>query len=215
MTDSNEYVIVSYIPFLEGEAGKFLDLDKDSISNLDNILKDSPSGAADGCLWMSDEGSPYPVFIMERGLDLVEHMKVWSEGELENWFKLSFLEKDGKYAIALSPNLNKSMERWKITFQLKTGFPPPEGKYNFIFQPIFFVSGGSTAFHLVKDKLRDEVYVGFIDSDKVDMENPQNMDPHIFRVGPFTIDEENFKSYLEKVINESIEPGAQSITFNS
>jgi hypothetical protein len=161
-------LVFSYFPMLVCEPGTtfFGSEIEDNIPEMQNYFDSLPSGQADACLWCMDEdGSASIVLLMEDAKPIAEHLNYWSEEKPEEWFTLSIIESDSKYAVALAPNLDRSFERWKITFQLKTGFPPPvyeEEKY--FFKPLFFVAKSKTSFLQSKNHIRNKSRVGLIDS---------------------------------------------------
>lgn len=159
------YVVVSYWPLLMGPAGAMHELKSEDVKALSEFIEKSPSGSASGCLWVEDDGVLSPVFLFENADAIYEHLLVWSENEPEKWFEFVMSKSDDKYAIVCFPQLQKSVERWKITYQLITGFPVhPEAKFHILFQPLTFVSQNMGVFAKLGDRLKDvdKFRIGFM-----------------------------------------------------
>lgn len=166
-------IIFSYFPLLAGPPGlafmgpDAIDLAEDIGSTLDQL----PSGSALACLWFIDEGKANPVFVIENAKAIAEHLKWWAEGKPEDWFTLHLMERGGGYGLALMPDFKKTSDRWKIAFQLRHGFPPPEGNENILFRPLHCASPGRMAYDRAKDHIGDTLPLRLIDAEGVTPEN--------------------------------------------
>lgn len=171
-------IIFSYFPLLGGEAGQAF-MGDESTAFVEGILKKIdvlPNGNSDGCLWYVEDDHAHPVFILDKCDEILEHLRLWAEGEPEKWFSFHILQKKNAYVLALVPDLQKTSERWKIAFQLRYGYPPvPSNKEIILFKPIHFISesGNSPAFQTAKRFLGKTTKVGFIESSEVNRENPK------------------------------------------
>jgi len=159
-----DFFIISYIPMLappDPQHAYFdpkTDMDKmtpllEDIENVDNMV--------DGIAWTIDFE---PVFVIKHAEIIAKHIEFWSEGEVTSWFKLQWYECDGKYAMCLMPNVEKSVERHKRNYPIITGEEIPENiRYQILFKPIAFRSQDANAtFYKIKDKIAKKVRVGFI-----------------------------------------------------
>lgn len=206
-------LVVSYIPLLTGDPGFSLDLSKDpdKIKEfLDAVENETPDCHAAACVWVLKDDFPSPVFCMENAHDILDHLEWWSEEKPVDWFNLLIREQDKKYVIALVPKLNKSIERWNIAYQLRTGFPPPkETRYSILYRALHFVSGGQSAFDQVKDKIGPEIMVGFIDMKDMNQADPSQTDFQKTRwIGPFPVhhNDELFNDYLDSILKDAKKP---------
>ena len=78
------------------------------VDNLEDKLK---LGSASACLWLKDD-EPHPVFIMDQGDDIADHLRLWSEGKPSDWFNLMAVEcDDGHYSLMIVPRVDKSIKR--------------------------------------------------------------------------------------------------------
>jgi len=68
------------------------------------------------------------------------------ENQPAKWFKVYVKEKDGKYALALFPEIGQSLSRFKFAHLLEGGDPIASGKVQFITNPLRFVSGAGTTY---------------------------------------------------------------------
>lgn len=177
-TDSSPvYVVISYCPLLIGPTWPMHDLKSEDAEALAKAIDELPSGVAKGCLWVNNKGDFAPVFLFENASAIYEHLMLWSENEPNKWFECVIKEKDGRYAIICFPRLQKSIERWKINFQLNTGFPThPDAKYSLIFKPLTFISLNPGVFGVVKNKLKKNLSIGFLDWTKDSAPSPSDVD---------------------------------------
>jgi hypothetical protein len=210
--------LISYIPLLWTPPNHMVidELTPDNIDDFEAFLNNRHGGNAIACIWVHYEGHPSPVFAYEEATEIVEHLKVWTEDAVTDWFKVCIHEKGEKYTITLMPNVEKSVERWKMNFQLVHKFPPPKDmKYHILFKPLHFVSGASTTYHLIKADMADSPYVGFINMNDVDIENPSNMDGHITWIGPFKRMKPGWAAeYLECILDDAQDPKKKSVLFD-
>jgi len=213
---SSTCVVVSYFPLLAGKPGESLDFEEGSLEALTGLLKELPDGNADCCLWVLKDGESRPVLVMKDADLICDHLLVWSEGDPVGWFSLTLMQKDGKYLIGLAPDVGRSIERFKMARQLRTGFPvPKDTKFKVMFRCLYFVSGPSNMFDLVKDQLSEEVSVGIMDRSLLDVQDPGSMDPDKIRwIGPFQQTREGWMGeYFNAILDEAVEPKEGSVAF--
>jgi hypothetical protein len=210
-------VLISYIPMLVGEAGTTFPTERmeDMLKNLDQL----PSGNADACLWFKHniksetEFDMRPVFLMPNADMIAAHITYWAEGKPEEWFRFHLRQKNGRYAFALIPNFSKSIERNRMAYQLKAGYPiPKDTKYTFIFRAVHFVSGPNNLFLPERHRLADPTEVGFLDLSKVNKDNlnasiANLTNDDVMWVGPFHLaPNKDVLSYLDSLIDDAKEP---------
>lgn len=206
-------ILISYFPLLYSEpviAGvEILDKFKSKIE------ESTKYGTAKGCIWTIRDGVPMPIFIMEQAKAISKHIHTWSEDKIEDWFEIKFQKKNGRYVLALIPRIQKSIERWKIQFQLQYGYPPASNlKFQILFQPLQFISGYNTVFEKLGD-LPNPMRLGLIDPKDIDMDHPDNMDDKIIEIGQFKLAEPGeYQAFIDGMFED--EPSSQpSIIFQS
>lgn len=202
-------LVISYVPLLSGPPGVALEPASEAASGLAEMVDSLPSGAALACLWFIRDGRPVPVLVFEDMRAVVDHLEWWAEGKPAEWLELKIVRRGGKYAVALIPRVKRSIERWGVAYQLRTGFPPPETtKYNVIFRALHFVSGSKNTFDSVADSLGPETEVGFVDLADIDRENPGSVDDSKVRMlGPFPVSQDPaMDPYVESIIDGAEEP---------
>jgi len=153
-------IVVSYVPLLMGEAGR-TDLNPEEIGP----LIDGADATAKACVWLhDDEFGPVPVMLFEGARDIADHLKAWAEEKPEDWFKLVLAEHGDLYGLALMPNLDKGVERFRMAYQLRNGLPlPKDVKYQFLFKPLSFVSQPGHVFSHLRPELRQKTKVCLMD----------------------------------------------------
>jgi hypothetical protein len=174
--------------------------DVEEYSNeISRAINEAPSPGA--CLWYSTEdgGTATPCFLIDRAEEVVEHLKVWTEGNPSEWFKLFVYAESDKYHVVLFPNLEKSIERFKISMLHLTGeFADNHGKFSLLFRPLHFISPGLGYGSKMLSKVGKTAMLGFLDA-KTDHNDFQHAKP--VEVGPFEVNPEGFmkgqwKNYL-------------------
>ena len=210
-TKTESVVLLSYIPLLYAPSQMVMqELQSNDAKALTEYIDNlDVTCAATGCLWANHDGKAAPVFIYDNAQEIVDHLEAWTENEVTKWFRYKISAKDGKYLICLFPNVEKSVERWRMNFQLVYGYPPPKDmKFHIFFKPLYFTSGSKNMFDLIKDELDPEFRIGFINKVDIDLENPENMDEESIRwLGPFKRVEGDFADeYLDSILDDTDEP---------
>lgn len=161
-----EAVLISYVPLLVGEAGR-TDLDPNDLSE---IFDQTPSGLAEGCVWLMKDDEMTPCLIMENAAAIADHLKAWAEGKPEEWFTLVMSECGPLYGMALMPRLEKGEERFRIAYHLRNGLPfPKDASVRALFKPLHFSSKPGHMFGRVKPRLGKQCSLFLIDSADIDM----------------------------------------------
>lgn len=202
-------IVISYVPLLTGIPGLTFEPTEETAKLIGQAMEELPSGAADACLWFMKEGKPVPVLVFEHMNEILDHLEWWSEGKIDEWFDLKFMRRHGKYCIAFAPRVQKSVERWKIAYQLRTGFPPESDmQFNIVFRSLHFVSGTNNTFNSIADKIGAETQIGFADLADINRENPGELDDEKIRtLGPFKFSHDKFfDDYLKRIVDEAKEP---------
>lgn len=181
-------VVVSYIPLLAGEPGRVLSVGDEEFNRLMTEADRLPSGLADACLWMADNGGVFPVFVLPQAHAIAEHLLAWAENQPGDWFALCFAERRGRYVATLFPNLVGSVERFEVAHLARYGEPSRAASYELLFRPIAFVSSVRHTFKKVKKLIGNSSIVGFMEPNDFDPASPAalNLD-RIRRVGPFKV----------------------------
>lgn len=115
------------------------------------------------------------------------------------------LPRKKKYAIALIPNIQRSVERWKIAYQLQTGFPPPtkDTEFQAFFQPVEFSSQNGDTFNKIKHQMQPITEVGFLDPKDFQMDSELNPNAINFIQNIPTTNSDNFCiDFLKQLITQ-------------
>lgn len=152
-------VLVSYIPLLRGIPGQLVD-----VATIEPLL-DTDAGHVDAVVWAVGDGREVsPVFAMERGDEVFEHLVEWSEGSPATWFKLLVDESDDEYALVLVPDFQRSLDRFVLARSFAGGVRLlPDEEVRVVFKPLVFRGPKSDVSRQVLPRLCEEVTVGFVD----------------------------------------------------
>jgi len=206
-------IVFSYHPLLDGVPGVLEHLDLENPGSLSDrlhdILDSLPTGAAKACLWAgsnADANPPFPVLLLEQGRAIRDHLVSWAEGDPSSWFELHLLERRGLYALALLPNIKKSLDRQLAAMALVAGRAIPEpSERSVIFRPLQFISGGpSEMFASVRPLLGETTKVAILDVADVPPEGPMAADhENVLELGEFRIVTEP-SPFMESILDEVI-----------
>lgn len=153
-------ILVSYVPLLRGLAGQLLA--PDAVGP----LLDTDAGHVDAIVWaLDDAGRLSPIFAMARAEQVFEHLVEWSEGSPATWFRLLYDENDNEYAMALVPDVQRSLDRFHLAHSIATGAEASHEEVKVIFQPLLFRGPKSEVSRRALPLLGEQVTVGFVDVD--------------------------------------------------
>jgi hypothetical protein len=188
-------VCFSYFPLLRGTPGQTISIDgeADAKKLLEETLAKCHSGQAHACLWAMFDGVPTPVLVYEGAHEIADHLVEWAEGKPDEWFRIHFRERDGRYAIAIQPDLDRSIWRFRTAYFIAQGeLLPPNVSIKVMFQPLTFISGVEHCFGRVRDQLPRHLRVGFLNRHDLDDKNPASIDDSTIKlVGPFEVARES------------------------
>ena len=208
-------VVVSYVPLLAGEPGRVLSVRDEEFKRLMGEADRCPSGLADACLWVADNGGVFPVFVMPQAHAIADHLVAWAENQPGKWFALCFAARQDRYVVTLFPRLAWSVERFEAAHFIHHGDLSNAESYELLCRPLAFVSGPRHTFGRVKKLIADPCCLGFLEPDDFDTATPMSLNlDRIRRVGPFPVcwKEQPFgydiKPIIEKLVREASEPEA-------
>ena len=184
LEQANTFVVVSYWPLIDIDKPKIFD--KDPANELQRFVEDTPEINVMGCAWILKDEEPIPVLIVDRAKEIQEHMLKWCEDDPLKWFKFCIQEVDNQYVLIIYPDVEHSIQRFRLACLHFHDFIPPENaQYKVIFSPIRFLCESNTAYQSIKDQLNDRILVGFLDAKSVDRNDPASMDlSKIVYLGP-------------------------------
>ena len=98
---------------------------KEGVNALDRLLNELSSGEAHACLWTESAENVSPVLVFEQAEAIADHLIEWAERDPGSWFRIAIEQHDGRYALALLPDLTRSRDRFEQT-RRRTGLPAPD-----------------------------------------------------------------------------------------
>jgi hypothetical protein len=209
----NSVVVVSYVPLLTGEPGRVLSVGDEEFNRLMAEADSLPSGLADACLWMADNGGVFPVFVLPQAHAIADHVLAWAENQPGDWFALCFAERRGRYVATLFPNLVGSVDRFEAAHLVRYGDVSKAAGYELVFRPIAFVSNPRHTFGRVKALIGSTTMVGFMEPSDFTPAAPASMDlTRIHRVGPFRVcwDAKPFGFDIDTIVEQLVASDEQS-----
>ncbi len=151
-------ILVSYVPLLRGLAGQLLA--PDAVAP----ILDTSAGHVDAIVWAVDDAGRFsPIFAMAGAEEIFEHLVEWSEGSPATWFRLLYDEHDDEYAMALVPDVQRSLDRFRLAHSLAPGTEAAHEEVRVFFQPLLFRGPKSDVSRRALPLLGGNVTVGFVD----------------------------------------------------
>lgn len=185
--EGDKVICLSYVPLLySSNAGEFY-----NTQDMMNVIADRVQQAveishAKACLWVVDNGEIIPVFVLERGDEIVDHLLVWTENKVGKWFTIDLADRPGCYVMCLHPNLQLSASRQAAAYRFKSGRKIPKTSVNFIYVPLVFQSATRGTLDAVLPKLGSSCKLGIIDEKKFDPNaSAEDSSKHTRIIGPF------------------------------
>lgn len=173
----DHYLIVSYVPMLWPQESNI------EPKTIEKAISNSPTGELSGCAWILRNGKLSPVFVLEEADKIVEHLKFWSEGKPEEWFKFHFKRDGLKYYVALVPEVQRTLDRFKMSYQLRTGYPlPKEFPIRVVFKYLHFAAQREGIY-----MMDSETEILYIDSKKIDPNNVEKSIADAESLGKFRV----------------------------
>jgi hypothetical protein len=129
--------VVSYVPLLRGEAGISLEVGR-AIEIFRSVPTDA--GHVEAVVWAGDDdGSPWPILVLDRADEVFEHLVEWAEGSPAARFKVAWTTHGNNYALALMPRIDRSVDRYKIARRLISGEDGRgDASFRIVFRPLRF-----------------------------------------------------------------------------
>ena len=156
-------VCVSYWPLLQAQAGSTMPFSKASVESL---LRSIVIPDICGCAWISTDHGPEPILIIERkAKQITEHLLNWCDHKPSDWFSLHLVRHRRSYALAVWPDIEKSIRRFRVAYLVKNEkLLPPSITIHVIFKPLSFISGANPDCLELFDQLGAETRVGLTDA---------------------------------------------------
>jgi hypothetical protein len=204
----NHYLIVSYMPRLVADPRRLLTRE-DLVKLLPEWEKQS-GGEAMACLWGAKDGHAHPILMINHAQSLIDHLTTWAEGVPQRWFNLHiyYSAKYDRYAVALIPKLEMSIERHKLQHKLNTGADlPKNATFSLLFMPIKFTSRPKPATFLkLRHMIDKKATLAFVEGEGLDEKtlgkNINSLDRESIVVGTFDVRTDDFQDYMETMFQQ-------------
>jgi hypothetical protein len=200
-------ILRSYSPLCDGRASAVEALDPGEVNRLVQEQDRFPSGQAPACVWLDRRGQPAPVLVLEQGREIAAHLVRWSEGHPSEWFKLHVVGVGQRYALALVPDLEQVVERWRLACLEGHGeLPAPDTRFSVFFRPLYFLAEGAGVYGQVKGRLGASSYLGLLDAGRFDRADPGAVGAGaVVFLGPFALGDDPTR-HLAGLFSSLIQP---------
>lgn len=213
--DEMSVVLISYWPLLDYNEMQLLNelvnAPNPDYQALENKLLNAH---IDGCLWgRIKDGSVAPILILSDAQKVADNIKLWSEDNPSEWFKMVIYESGDFYALGLYPDLDKSVERYKNNYRMQYGQVPANLSFQVLFAPLMFGSKKSVIYDKVRGLIKDRSTLALMDIKDYDETNPFNVDDSkLIDLGNFDIikNMDNIKGPMDGFIESLSEPSRKS-----
>jgi hypothetical protein len=193
-------LLIGYLPLFDSSAAGVVPGSYVDIESWDSLQQKVEDIIVHGIAWLKypdpESETVIPVFIMDDGLAVAQHMSEWIDGDSDR-FTLMAQQYGGGYAIALVPDPQKSIARWKAARHLYHGETVENEDFIVCYRQIGVFCPGDR-FAQLATLIRDYTDVGFVN--KSDIED-QTKDPEMTILGPFKLvigDDKHLQMYTSE-----------------
>jgi hypothetical protein len=94
-----------------------------------------------------------------------------------------------RYALALVPDLEQVVERWRLAcLEAHGALPASDTRFSIFFRPLYFIAEGAGVYEQVKGRLGTSCYLGLLDASNFEPTDPGAVDADaVIFVGPFAL----------------------------
>lgn len=192
-------VVVSYFPGIKPS-----DLFISDVGVLKDVLGDVRDVEVRACLWGLSDGVPVAVLAVDGAKDLCDNMRWWSEGDPVKWFRVVVGEHNGRYAVAIHPKVDLSVERMRLNVAVhRPDVVWDDSKVDVFFCPVVFTSETVGNFAKIKGYIGDQVKVGFIevgDLERFGVVSGEVFEGFVHELGVCEVAGAEYGEWLEKVL---------------
>lgn len=157
-------VLLGYVPLLDPRSvmqrpGEYVDTDTLFSLQIDSAI-------IEGVAWVSNQDEPHevtPVFIMDNADAVRDHLEFWCEKDYSR-FTLRAVQKESGYAIALVPDPNQSILRWK-TARLAFHEEMVDDSEFIVFYRYLGVFCPGNRLQSLTERLGDHIMLGFVNTE--------------------------------------------------
>jgi hypothetical protein len=110
---TKQAIVLSYVPLLTGEPGRVLSVRNREFKRLMAEANRCPSGLADACLWMAEDGSVFPLFVMPQAHVIADHLLAWGEDRPGDWFTQCLSQRQTADIVAVCENVVGFTQRFE------------------------------------------------------------------------------------------------------
>jgi hypothetical protein len=212
MSDKKPVVLLlSYAPMVRADDPRMAGLDLNDPKTpelITNYYDSLPDSMANGCIWIKeDNGAALPILIYPDARNIADHLVEWAEGKPEDYFHISLAEEGSSYVLLLMPELQRSVDRYRLQYKLKNKREMEESEFNIIFRPLHVFAPNAQTYPQVKqDVPKDKMKVGLLDIRSISPDMSYNPSDIIW-IGPLRVGPpDSAKEWLEDNLKEDIKP---------
>lgn len=163
-------VCIAYCPLFKHEPGTDMLIEYNN--DFDELFEDISKypNDAQAIIWVDLHEKITPVLVYDNALKVSKHLKKWSEGHPEEWFELAISKHNGSYMMILFPDINRCVDRFKLTQLCDGRDVTVETKVHVVTRPIAFRSNGEISMFKEVENMT-ELPLGLLDSKHFDPDN--------------------------------------------
>lgn len=144
---------------------------------------------AHACFWLLVDDEPVPMLVLSEAQRIYDDLMTWTENKPEAWFTIQFQEKYSAYALALFPDIQKSLKRHELAHLIQEEEFLQDPKYQVIFVPLQFTSEpGNTTYRRLRERITDSLKVYLYDIENIDHKHPEQFDEDlVLKIGTLKV----------------------------
>jgi hypothetical protein len=193
------HLVISFIPLLRAKPGTTMPIDFTESVLMPAL--ESEVGHVRAVVWADfDSGAPWPVLVLDHANEILEHLAEWAEGSPADWFTLIWTTNGDRYALALMPRVDRSVERYRTVRHISAGEEvPSDATFHVAFKPILFRGPMSASSRAMLRGIPQRVRVGFLDRDELPADDDLLDPARVVSFGPIEAERDR-SGYLRRVV---------------
>lgn len=190
-------VVIGYTPLFINEFK--IDFDSGIKSDLFRKWQEFDNPSPLGVLWSyNNDNILTALLIIDKAKKVFDHLTLWCENNVEEWFTYHFKKFETGYCICVHPNIKKSIDRLKENSFLKYGAIVDTSEVLMVYRPLACIGTSLKTIDSIKNFDPTKMKIGLIDI--LDMQS-QNHENHYILEG-IKYGGNDYEDYIKSLIDE-------------